>query len=277
MRPLRRNEPGTPAARYLELPRPRAFAHRGWHIGEWDGLENTLAAMRAATDHGYRYIEIDVHATRDGVVIVHHDETLARVAGSEGSVRDLSWDQLADVRVNGREAVTRLDTALRELPEARFNIDIKSDSAVKPFVATIDAVGARDRVSIASFSTRRLHRLRRLFSRGGGLPAAALTRAGVAAVWACSRLAPPLRPPRWLLAKVAWGHMAQVPLRYAGRTVVDRRFVELCHDLGIEVHAWTINDAPEMHRLLDLGLDGIVTDRPDTLDAVLAERARRQH
>ncbi|WP_149359188.1 glycerophosphodiester phosphodiesterase family protein [Lolliginicoccus suaedae] len=274
MRPHRQNHPSTPAARYLELPRPRAFAHRGWHIGEWDGLENTLAAMRAATDHGYRYIEIDVHATSDGVVIVHHDDTLARVTGSQGSVRDLAWSELADVRVHGREAVTRLDAALRELPTARFNIDIKSDAAVEPFVATIDEAGARHRVSIASFSTRRLHRLRRLFSRGGELPAAALTRLGVAAVWAGSRLAP-LRPPLGLLRKVAWGHMAQVPLIYRGRTVVDQRFVDLCHDLGIEVHAWTINDAAEMHRLLDLGLDGIVTDRPDTLTAVLAERPQR--
>lgn len=248
---------------YLSSPQPRAFAHRGWHIDDLDGLENALPAFRRATHEGYVYLETDVQVTADGTVVVHHDPTLDRTTDRTGSVELLRWSEVRRARIAGKEPISRLEDLLEELPEAHFNIDVKSDAAVAPFVRALERTGSIDRVAAASFSARRLGRIRKL---AGPKLTMAMGPISAGAILAGSRT--PLLPLRWL----ARGSMAQVPMRRGRISIVSKTFIDAVHRVGAEVHVWTIDDREQMIELLDLGVDGIVTDRPDILRDVLVER-----
>ncbi|MEU3270145.1 glycerophosphodiester phosphodiesterase family protein [Saccharomonospora sp. NPDC006951] len=248
---------------YLAEPLPRAFAHRGWHVGELAGMENSLPAFQRAAAEGYRYLETDVHATSDGVVVVHHDAALNRTTDGTGPIVRQPWSVVRRAKVGGKAPVSRLEELLEELPEAYFNIDVKSDAAVEPFVEIIRRANAFDRVGVAAFSDARLARLRKL---GGPGLATSLGPRSVAMLWAGGWL-PFLR-----LGAFSRGVMAQVPVLHGRMKVVDRSFLRAAGRAGIEVHAWTINDKGNMRTLLDLGVQGIVTDRPDLLRELLIER-----
>ncbi|HYN92708.1 MAG TPA: glycerophosphodiester phosphodiesterase family protein [Pilimelia sp.] len=248
-----------PRFAYLAAPAPLAFAHRG---GAAAGDENTAEAFARAVALGYRYVETDVHATADGVPVVFHDECLQRLTGRAGRVDALRWADLATVRVGGAAAVPALADVLTAWPDVRFNIDVKADAAVVPAVRAVLAAGAADRVLLASFSDARLARLRSL---AGPAVATSLGMRSVARLRAGSLTGRRLALPPSVAA-------AQVPPRYRGLPVVDRRFVSYAHRLGLHVHVWTIDEPAEMHRLLDLGVDGIMTDRVDVLRDVYSSR-----
>ncbi|MFF3868725.1 glycerophosphodiester phosphodiesterase [Micromonospora sp. NPDC001898] len=248
-----------PRSGYLDAPAPLAFAHRG---GAADGDENTTAAFARAVDLGYRYVETDVHGTADGVAVVFHDATLRRVTGEPGRIADLRWADLASVRVGGAAVVPRLDDVLAAWPDVRFNIDIKADGGVEATVAALGRAGAGDRVLLASFSDARLARLRALT---GGRIATGLGMRGVARLRVASLHGRPLRLPPSVVA-------AQVPPRYGRIPVVDRRLIAYAHRLGLHVHVWTIDKPAEMHELLDLGVDGIMTDHVGVLRDVYRSR-----
>lgn len=248
---------------YLSGPHPRAFAHRGWHVGELAGMENSLAAFRRAVAEGYRYIETDVHATADGVVVVHHDAALDRTTDGRGALASLPWSQVRRARVAGREPVCRLEDVLEELPDALLNVDVKAESAVRPVLDVLRRTDAWDRVCLASFSDRRLARLRRM---AGHRLLTSMGPRSVGALWATGRF--PLLP----IGAAVRGVMAQVPVRQGRLTVVDHRLVRVARRRGFEVHVWTVDEEPDMRALLDLGVDGLVTDRPDVLREVLRSR-----
>ncbi|GAA0959578.1 glycerophosphodiester phosphodiesterase [Virgisporangium aurantiacum] len=242
---------------YLSAP-PLAFAHRG---GAERGDENTTAAFERAVSMGYRYLETDVHATADGVVVVFHDDDTGRLLGRPGRIRDLRWADLATLRVAGSAVVPRLDEVLAGWPDVRFNVDIKDDPAVDPTVDLVRRSGATDRVLLASFSTRRLVRVRTTFPT----VATSLGMREVVRLWFASRVGRGFAVPPSVVA-------AQVPLRYRRVRVADRRFLAHAHRLGLQVHVWTIDDPGTMGRLLDLGVDGIMTDRIEVLRDVFAAR-----
>src|ERR671926_1519538 len=146
---------------FLDGPFPRAFAHRGWHVGELAGMENSLAAFRRAVAEGYHYLETDVRATRDGVVVVMHDATLDRTTDRSGAIERLDWQTVCTARVGGREPVCQLADLLEELPDALINIDVKADSAVRPVFDLLSRTNAWHRVCLASFFESRLQWLRR--------------------------------------------------------------------------------------------------------------------
>jgi glycerophosphoryl diester phosphodiesterase len=249
---------------YLDGGPPRAFAHRGWHIDDLAGLENTLTAFQRAYDEGYRHLETDVRATADGQLVVFHDARLDRVTDASGSLGALPWSEVRAARVGGRESIPLLADLLEALPDARFNIDAKADAAVGPLAELIHRMGVADRVCVVSFSDRRLAALRTAVGPGtawalGPAETFRLYRAGVVRR-------------RFSTTAVA----AQVPMIYRRVPIVTPRFLRTAHAAGLEVHIWTIDDAAEMHRLLDLGVDGIMTDRPDVLRAVLVERGAWQ-
>jgi glycerophosphoryl diester phosphodiesterase len=244
---------------YLDSPTPLAFAHRG---GAADGDENTAEAFARAIALGYRYVETDVHATADGVPVVFHDASLDRLTGTTGRIAALRWADLATLRIGGAGAVPRLDDVLAAWPQVRFNIDVKADTATGPTVEAVRAGAAADRVLLASFSDARLTRLRAL---AGPRVATSLGRGEVLRLRISSLTRTPLRLPASAVA-------AQVPPRHGRVTIVDRRFVSRAHRLGLQVHVWTIDDPVEMTRLLDLGVDGIMTDRPGVLRDVYAAR-----
>ncbi|GHF34050.1 glycerophosphoryl diester phosphodiesterase [Amycolatopsis bartoniae] len=248
---------------YLAGTFPRAFAHRGWHLDELDGMENSLSSFRRAVAEGFQYLETDVHATSDGVVVVHHDAVLDRTTDGHGAIAAQPWSVVKKALIGGREPVSRLEDVLEELPEARFNIDVKANSAVVPFLQVVERLGATERVAAAAFSDARLARIRKL---AGPKLLTSMGPRSVATLWA-NGWAPWLR-----LGALCRGAMAQVPVRQGRLTVVDPAFLRSAAKVGVEVHTWTIDDQAEMRRLLELGVHGIVTDRPDLLREVLRER-----
>lgn len=256
--PVARNHP------YLAASRPRAFAHRGWHVGDLAGLENTLAAFLRARDEGYSYIETDVHATRDGVLVVHHDATLRRVAGHPGVLRAMDWADVAPVLVRGREKLPRLEEALEALPGMRFNVDLKSPGTLRPMLELLERDDVAERVAVASTDEGRLRAVRQRFSDR--------VVTGVSARAALSLRTRSVLPGVIGRHVPVGGDLAQLPVRFGGLPVVDATMLRAAHAAGLEVHVWTVDRASEMHRLLDLGVDGLMTDRPDLLREVLMVR-----
>ena len=253
---------------FLDAPRPLAMAHRGGATYPPNlGIENTMAAFRRAVEHGFRYLETDVRATRDGVPVLVHDATLVRLAGHPAAVADLTLEELAERLVDGREPVPTLAEVLETFPGVRLNIDVKSDDAVAPTVAAVRAAGAEERVCLASFSDRRIRRIRRL--------------AGPAVTTSCSAWEVALlllAPGRRLQAtgRRRGATSVQVPRRSRGIAVVTPRFVARAHALGLQVHVWTVDDDVSLRTVLDLGVDGVITDRIDVAVDVLGRIAREQ-
>jgi glycerophosphoryl diester phosphodiesterase len=250
---------------FLDAPTPLAFAHRGGALlPANDGIENTLAAFQNAVDLGYRYLETDVHTSLDGVVYAFHDVMLTRMTGTVSAFRDLDSAAIDAILVGGREPIPRLADLLGAFPEARFNIDVKADDAVDPTLALLRDAEALDRVCLTSFSADRLHRLR---ASAPGVPTC-FTPGEIGLL----RLA----PFRWLqaLGKRRGGACVQVPVRTRRITVVTPEFVRRAHALGVQVHVWTVDDPAEMRSLLDLGVDGLMSDRVDLLRDVLVERGQ---
>ena len=249
---------------FLTPGRPRAFAHRGWHLDELAGLENTLAAFTRAVDEGYEYVETDVHATSDGVLVVHHDATLRRVAGHPGVLRQMVWDDLVDVRVRGREPLPRLEEILEALPGVRLNVDLKAPGTLAPMLRLLERDDVAARVAVASTEETRLAVVRARFGDR--------VVTGVAARSAFRLRTRSVLP--GLLGRLVpvHGDLAQLPVRLGALPVIDPASVRAAHDMGIEVHVWTVDRPVEMHRLLDLGVDGLMTDRPDLLREVLVDR-----
>jgi glycerophosphoryl diester phosphodiesterase len=250
---------------YLDSAVPIALAHRG---GLEDGPENTMRAFAGAVRRGYRYLETDVHATADGVLLAFHDDRLDRVADRTGLIAELPYREVSRASVGG-EPVPLLEDLLGAWPDVRVNIDIKAAHAIERLVQVLDRTGARDRVCVGSFSQARLTRFRQLTS---GRVCTSLGPIEVAALRAVSYL-PGLFP------AALRGAVAQVPVSerfpVVGQLpIVDRRFVDAAHRRGVLVHVWTINDPVEMRQLLDLGVDGLITDRPSTLKDVLTARGQ---
>jgi glycerophosphoryl diester phosphodiesterase len=233
-----------------------AFAHRG---GSLENPENSQRAFAAAVGMGYRYIETDVLATADGVVMVFHDDDLAPLTDGEGVIAALPYSVVRQARTHGTEPLMTLEEALVAFPETRFNIDIKTEHALEPTLELVTRMDVLDRVCLASFSDDRLVRIRKRLGRavctGGGPRDVAV------------------------LKFASWGlpflhsscQCAQVPLREYGISISTRHFISHCNRRGVAVHVWTIDDAEEMCRLIRLGVNGIMTDRPSLLKKVAQE------
>jgi glycerophosphoryl diester phosphodiesterase len=237
-----------------------AFAHRG---AAPDGLENTLVAVERVVRLGYGYLETDVRATRDGVAVLLHDPTLDRTTDRTGAVRELAWAEVRRARVGGREPVPRLDDLLGSYPDLRVNLDVKTPDAVLPLVGAVRRADAVDRVCVGSFHDRLVAEAR---ARLGPRLCTSLGPRGVLQLRLVSLRRRPAAAPAPAAA------CAQVPVRFGGVRVLDRRFVAAAHERGLPVHAWTINDRRVMVRLLDLGVDGIMSDDAPGLRAVLEGR-----
>lgn len=243
---------------YLDCPRPIAFAHRG---GAGHFPENTWRAFEHAVGLGYAYLETDVHATADGVLVAFHDKTLDRVTDSSGRIAALPHSAVAAARIGGTDPVPLLEDLLGAWPDVRFNIDVKDAPAVGPLAGVLRRTAAWDRVCITSFSARRLAATRRALQRPvcmatspvglgalrSGLPAAAIA-------------------PRFAARSV---RCAQIPVSMA-----TAHFVSRAHAAGLQVHVWTVNDRQLMADLLDTDVDGIMTDQTQVLREVLLGRGQ---
>ena len=250
---------------YLTHEHPIRFAHRGSRV-LWP--ENTMLAFEGAVDLGYRYIETDIHVSRDGRVVIFHDHTLERLTDGTGRFDEHDWADLKGLDaahhfkpeeghpLRGRGiGMPLLEEAVRTFPDQMFNIDLKQPGIAEAAAAEIERLGIQDRVLIGSFYDVRIRRFRK------AAPGVA-TSAGPAEV--ARALA---RRARRDIGADAY----QVPERASGIRLVTRRFVSRAHEAGKQVHVWTVNDPSDMRRLLDLGVDGVVTDRPDVLNEVLGQ------
>ena len=247
------------------------MAHRGSML-LWP--ENTMTAFQKAVDLGYRYLETDLQISRDGVLVTFHDDTLDRTTNGTGPVSDYRLEELRNLdaayrfRLNGeypyRGGSIRIPT-LKELvtayPDAVFSLDLKSDGMEEALVETIRRLDLWDRVIVGSFSGTRLRRFRSLVSR----PVA--TSAGPGETLRFVTAARLGRTPRLTADSL------QVPVKQ-GITIVNARTVRAARAAGASLIVWTINDRGEMERLLDLGVDGLITDRPDLLRTLIEDRNR---
>lgn len=251
-----------------------AYAHRGGADG---APENTMPAFERAVALGYTWFETDVHVTRDGVVVAFHDDRLDRVTNKQGFIHDLTYAQLCEAdagywfTLDGgatypfRErgvTVPALADLLQRWPHVNVNIDAKAGHTVAPLMSLLHRLDALSRVCLASYSDGRLARMRRLAY------ATARTSMGEVAVttaYAWSRFG---RMPRLNAAR------AQVPMRVGAIRLVDRRFVAAAHRAGLAVDVWTVNSDREIREALELGVDGIMSDRLDLLKRVLIEHGK---
>ena len=238
------------------------MAHRG---GAIEHLENTLPAFQACVDMGYRYLETDVRVTADGVLAVFHDPTLERVTDRTGRIDALPWSEVSTARIGGREPILRLEDLLGAWPDVRFNLDIKAAGVLAPLVRTVRRLKVADRICLASFSDARIAAARRLL---GPAVCTALGPRGVAALRLSS-----YSPRAAGLVRIQAG-VAQVPLQLGGRALVDERFLAAAHARDLQVHVWTVDTEKEATSMLELGVDGLMTDRPAMLRELLEKRGQ---
>jgi glycerophosphoryl diester phosphodiesterase len=241
---------------FLDWPGPIAFAHRG---GASEAPENTMPAFEHAVRLGYRYVETDVHLTADGVLLAFHDDVLDRVTDRSGTIAELPWSVVREAKVDGREPIPRFKELLGTWPELRVNIDPKHDGAVDALIDVLRRAGATDRVCVGAFSDARIARVR------DALPGVCTSLGPIGALQlgqaAQGEAVPELPDP-----------CAQLPTHFGESEVVTAPLLAAAHERGMQVHVWTIDDRNEMERLLDLGVDGIMTDRPAVLREVLEQR-----
>jgi glycerophosphoryl diester phosphodiesterase len=244
---------------YLEHDGPIAFAHRG---GTSAAPENTLRAFEHAINLGYRYVETDVHASADGKLLAFHDNNLLRTCGENIEIASTNWSTLSNARIDGTDPIPLLEDLLGSWPEVRINIDCKADTALQPLLDALRRTNSLDRVCIGSFSDKRLARIRAELgpdvctSMGPGEVARLVLRSH-------SRL--PIPVSQHALC-------AQVPVKQGPIPVVTRATIATARALGIHVHVWTIDDPIEIGRLLDMGVDGVMTDDTVALKSVYQAR-----
>lgn len=260
-----------PARRFLSWPGPIPFAHRG---GALDQPENTLPAFAAAVELGYRHLETDVHLSADGVVFAFHDDSLDRTTDRTGRIDALSAAEVeaADAGYSfspdgaahpcrGRGVVVpRLEHILETWPQVLVNIDPKQDAVVEPLLDLLGRMDAWDRVCIGAFSDARLRRVRTL-AQGRVCTSMGPWAVGVARCLGWVGLVPRLG-----------ADCLQLPVRGGGVRLVTPRLVGAAHRRGLQVHVWTVDDPAEMEALLEIGVDGLMTDRPRVLREVLLRR-----
>ena len=258
---------------YLRHEHPIRFAHRGSRE-LWP--ENTMVAFQGAVDLGYRYLETDVRADREGTLYTFHDRTVDKLTDGTGPIRAKTGAEVAaldaahwfdpgnDYPLRGAGVtIPSLEEVLTTFPDVLLNVDLKGARVSSLLPPLLVRLGAEDRVLAGGFLDIRISSFRR---RTGGRVATSAGPLETLAVWAASRFGKALRTPADAL---------QVPEEARGLHVTDHKLVRAAHDGGKQVHVWTVNESEAMNRVLDLGADGIVTDRPDVLNDVLERRRDR--
>ena len=239
---------------YLNQSGVSISAHRG---GSEEAPENTLESFSYAIGLGSSYIETDVQLSADGIPYIFHDDDLSRLLNMEVKFNSLHSDQIEKLKLFESYQIPKLETALTQFPNALFQIDLKTDEVALPAMKVIENLNAFDRICIASFSSNRLQKVRKKFPD------------------TCLSMGPKeilklLLASFGLYNKTIYGDCLQVPIYHYGIKLVTRRFVKYVQSIGLKIHVWTINDENTMRKLIDLGVDGIITDKPKLLKKLLS-------
>tara|TARA_B100001123_G_C15316068_1_gene1026151 strand:- start:368 stop:1129 length:762 start_codon:yes stop_codon:yes gene_type:complete len=233
------------------------FVHRG---GAEEATENTLEAFQHSSDMGFTFMETDIQGTKDNEIVVFHDHDLNRMAGVNKKIEELNFSEIKQIDLKGGGKIPLLEDLLISFPELRFNIDFKTDNSVEKGIEIIKKTKATERVCLASFSSSRLKRLRSL---AGPKACSSMGQMEIFLQVLDSINFP---------APLNEGHCAQVPTSQWGVPIVTKRFLDSIHRDNKLVHVWTIDEEPEMERLISLGVDGLMTDKPTILLKVLTEK-----
>lgn len=235
-----------------------AFAHRG---GNEFAPENSFRAFKSAVDIGYKYLETDVHLTKDGFLIAFHDDTLDRVTDKSGLIRDLSLSEIKKAKIAGTDEIPLLSELLNSFTDCFFNIDCKVDETVQPLINLINNKDFINRVCIGSFSQKRINFIRKSLGKE------VKTSMGPAEVILSK-----------FLSYTSLGYnfkssYTSIPIRRYGINLLDERNINYLKSNNQKVIAWTINDEDQMKMLINIGIDGIMTDNLTLLKKVLIEES----
>ena len=230
------------------------FVHRG---GDEVKTENTLEAFEYSSNLGFIFIETDVQSTKDGHVVIFHDSTLKRMAGIDKRIKDLTLNELKEIELINGGRVPLLYEALDSFPDLRFNIDIKTEDALENTIKIIKEMRCFNRSCLASFSSSRLNRIRKIAGPE------ACTSSGQMEIFnlICRSIG--------ITTKRTNSDCAQIPTSQWGIPILTKRFIAKAHQEGKLVHIWTIDDENEMYKLIDFGVDGLMTDKPSVLKKAL--------
>ena len=243
--------------KFLKNKTPIAIAHRG---GSNLGIENTMEAFENAINIGFKTLETDIQVTNDNKLVVFHDLTLNRLTNTKGMVKDKTWNELKKIKILGKCNIPLLSDIFDKWPKIKINIDPKNDECIDCLINFIKEYNCFEKICIGSFSGKRLEKLRQKF--GPKL----CTSAGPFEV---------LRLKASSLINLSTSidaNCVQVPLKYYGIKIIDENFIKFCHSQNLMVHVWTINDILEIERLLDLGVDGIISDNIQGLKKIFKKK-----
>ena len=260
------------------------FVHRG---GDEKKTENTLEAFQYSSDLGFVFMETDVQSTSDGRVVIFHDADLKRIAGIDKKIKDLTFDEVTNIDLINGGKIPSLEETLFSFPNLRFNIDIKTNSAVEESIKIIKSQEALTRVCLASFSNKRIRRIRKLAGSQSCTSMSQLEVVNAIFHVLAENLGSGINLRRkmrgdeayfkskWMRTTIPFNGIpdcAQVPVGQWGIPIVTQSFIRIMNLLGKFVHVWTIDEPEEMNRLIDLGVDGLMTDKPSILKSTLIDR-----
>ena len=240
---------------YLNYSGLEVLAHRG---GSIESLENTIESFEYSISLGCNYIETDVQLSSDGKPYIFHDEDLNRLAGINKIFNDLNSSEIDEIKLFNNHKIPLLEEVLIKFPDTHFQIDVKTDEVVLPTLKVIYDLGAQDRVCIARFSSERLETVRNKYPD------------------ICISMGPKeilklLLSSFGLYRRKVPGDCLQIPIYQYGIKLVTKRFVNFVQSKDLKIIVWTINDPEEMKKLIELEVDGIITDKPKALFNILKQ------
>ena len=234
---------------YLNYSGVAVLAHRG---GSLESYENTIESFHYSKNIGCKFIETDVQLSSDGIPYIFHDDTFLRLLGKNIIFNSLDSSEIDKLRLFENHPIPKLDTVLKTFPDLYFQIDVKTDEVALPTLEVIKKNNAMNRVCIASFSSKRLQNVYMQY------PDICLSMGP-------NEVLKMLLSSFGLYRKPITGHCLQIPIYQYGIKLVTKRFVKFVHKKGLKICVWTINDETTFKNLIDIGVDGIITDKPKLL------------
>ena len=229
----------------------QAYVHRGDAV---NFTENTMEAFQDAVNLGYKYVETDLRMTKDGEIVTFHDESIYRVSGEQVNISDLTYDELSNIKLIRGGQIPKLSEVLENFPETRFNIDLKIKGLVNKVANIIDSHNAYDRICIASFNSSTLRSFKKIRNQ-------ACISMGILDVVFFKLF-------NFLISSV---DCIQIPQNWKGVNVLNNHLIKTAHSKNLKIHVWTINSKTEMKSLIDMKVDGIMTDEALLLKEVCSE------
>ena len=242
---------------YLNYNGLAVMAHRG---GSLEAPENTIESFKYAIEIGSDIIETDIQLSSDGVPYIFHDDDLKRIPGIEKDFNDLLASEIDELNVFGDFKIPTLEETLKQFPDTKFQIDFKTDEVVDPAIEIINKLPhVKKNLCIASFSSQRLQKIKSKLS-------------DVTYSMGPHEVLKLLLKSFGIYRGEVGGDCLQIPIYRYGIKIVTKRFVDFCKRENIKISVWTINSTEEMDYLIDLDVDGIITDKPKALINLLASR-----